>query len=252
MPHDQSDEFEQNLSRQPVRRIPGEWRADILAAARDAQMSRNGSAVTSHSGLSTLSVNQELDLGKGEARPFHELEVGLGHVGSPPSPRPSPPGRGRNAPSVLAICRRWVGVGSRVQCANGSGKSHPGPLPRGERETLPAAWRNVASSIQAFNARMVRGNLSQHLSALLWPHPKAWAGLAAVWILIAGLNLSTRDPSPRLAVKTAAPSPTTLVELRQQHRLYAELLGRMDAPDADRPRLLAPKPRSERVEILAT
>jgi hypothetical protein len=126
MPHDQSDEFEQNLSRQPVRRIPGEWRADILAAARDAQMSRNGSAVTSHSGLSTLSVNQELDLGKGEARPFHELEVGLGHVGSPPSPRPSPPGRGRNAPSVLAICRRWVGVGSGVQCANGSGKSLPG------------------------------------------------------------------------------------------------------------------------------
>ena len=58
--------------------------------------------------------------------PLHEPEVGLGQLGSPPSPRPSPRGRGRNAPSVLAICRRWVGVGSGVQCANGSGKSLPG------------------------------------------------------------------------------------------------------------------------------
>jgi hypothetical protein len=198
MPHDRSDEFEQNLSRQPVKRIPGEWRADILAAARGAQMSRHGSAVRQQSAFAILSVNQQLDMGKGEARP------------------------------------------------------HPGPLPRGEGETLPAAWRNVALSIQGFYARMVRGNLSQHLSALLWPHPKAWAGLAATWILIAVLNFSTREPSPRLAARAAAPTPATLVELRQQHKLYAELLGRMDTQDADRPRLFPPKPRSERTEILAT
>ena len=55
----------------------------------------------------------------------HEPEDGWGQVESPPSPRPSPPGRGRSCCRVLTIGQRWIGVGSGVQCANGFGEFSP-------------------------------------------------------------------------------------------------------------------------------
>ena len=43
-----NDEFEQKLSRQSLRKIPGEWRAEILSAADGAKTSRHSSLVTRH------------------------------------------------------------------------------------------------------------------------------------------------------------------------------------------------------------
>jgi hypothetical protein len=140
------DAFEQRLSRQPVKPIPVEWRAEILATARAAQAIRHPPSVTRHSWLSTL---------------HHQL------------------------------------------------------------------------------------------ASLLWPHPGAWAGLAAVWLLTLALNYSMRDEPPVLAVKAAPPSPEVLAELQQQHKLYAELLGMTETQDVDRPRVLSPNPRSEAVRIFA-
>jgi hypothetical protein len=37
MMNDETEQFEKRLSRQPLRKIPGAWRAEILAAARAAQ-----------------------------------------------------------------------------------------------------------------------------------------------------------------------------------------------------------------------
>jgi len=139
------DEFEQKLSRQPLRQVPPEWRADILAAAREAQASRHPSPVTHHSWLSTL---------------------------------------------------------------------------------------------------------NSQLSTVFWPHPKAWACLAAVWIFIFAVNFSLRDTSPCVAEKSAPPSPEVIVELKSQQRLFAELMGPREMMDADRRKIFPPKPRSERVEIL--
>lgn len=93
--------------------------------------------------------------------------------------------------------------------------------------------------------------INSQLAAFLWPHPKAWAGLAAVWVLIFAVNLSMRDPSPRLAEKSSPPSPEMLAELRQQQRLFAELVGSRDEQDADRSKLYVPKPRTWREEFLA-
>ena len=93
--------------------------------------------------------------------------------------------------------------------------------------------------------------INQKLSTFLWPHPLAWGGLAAIWLSILVLNFSMRERSPVLVVKTAPPSAEVLVELRQQHQLYAELMGFADTVthDADRPRnIFSPKPRSERTE----
>jgi len=141
------DEFEQKLRRQPLRPIPPEWRAEILASARDAQTTCHPSPATRHHWLATF---------------------------------------------------------------------------------------------------------NQQLSTLLWPHPKAWAGLAAVWIFVLAVNFSLRDASPRVAENYAPPSPEVMAELKQQQRLFAELVGTIQPPEADRQKLFAPKPRSQRVEILMT
>jgi hypothetical protein len=139
--------FEQRLSRQPLRQIPPAWRAEILVAARDVQASRHPSPVTRHNWLATF---------------------------------------------------------------------------------------------------------SQQLSTLFWPHPKAWAGLAAVWILVFAVNFSMRDGSPRLAVTSAPPSPEVMVELKKQQWMFAELVGANEPLDANRRKFFLPRPRSERLEILMT
>ena len=142
------DKFEKRLANQPLKQVPGEWRREILAAAREAQ------------------------------------------------------------------------VGGQQTVAADSNRS----------------WLSTINS---------------QLSTLLWPHPKAWAGLAAVWIFIIAVNFSMRDPSPRMAEKSAPPSPEVIVELRKQQILLAELIGPRESRDADRPRIFTPKPRGERVEFLA-
>jgi hypothetical protein len=140
-----ADEFEKRLQRQPLRQAPCEWRAEILAAAREAQAPVHASRITHHSWLSTF---------------------------------------------------------------------------------------------------------NHQLSTLFWPHPRAWAGLAAVWIFIFAVNFSLRDPSPRMAEKSAPPSPEVIVELKKQQRMFAELVGSYESPDADRRKVFSPRPRSERVEIV--
>ena len=83
-----------------------------------------------------------------------------------------------------------------------------------------------------------------------WPHPKAWAGLAAIWVFIFLLNFSTRDRTPALAEKVSPPSPEVLVELKKQQRMFAELMGSTATSDADRPKFI-PKPRSESAGVWA-
>jgi hypothetical protein len=137
-------------------------------------------------------------------------------------------------------------------------------LSRQPPRQIPSAWRaEILAAARTAQAACHPSPVTRHLkpsrpssilhilSSLLWPHPKAWAGLAAVWIFIFAVNFSMRDSSPRLAEKSAPPSPEVIVELRQQQRLFAELIGPRESRDADRPRIFTPRPRGERTEILA-
>ena len=110
-----------------------------------------------------------------------------------------------------------------------------------------AARRTAQRAVPA----AILSTLNSQLSTILWPHPKAWAGLAAVWIFIFILNFSIRDKAPVMAEKTAPPSPEVVAELKQQQRMLAELIGANQAREAETPKFL-PLPRSERVEILMT
>ena len=141
-------------------------------------------------------------------------------------------------------------------------------LQRQPLRQVPAEWREeilVAADVNRRNRpvreftfaatpfRRFLSTLNAQLSTILWPHPRAWAGLAAVWILILAVNFSMRDKSPSMAEKSSPPSPEVIVELRQQQRLLAELIGPRDTSDADRSKPLVPQPRSERpFEILTT
>jgi hypothetical protein len=74
--------------------------------------------------------------------------------------------------------------------------------------------------------------------------PQTWAGLAAVWILIFALKISTHDGSHVVATKSSI-SPEVLAEVRQQKLLFFELADLRDARNAEPPKPFFLRPRSE-------
>jgi hypothetical protein len=136
-------------------------------------------------------------------------------------------------------------------------------LQRQPLRQVPAGWRaeilSAARAVEtprcgvgqrsALSLPAILSTLNHQLSIILWPHPRAWAGLAAVWVLIFAVNFSMRDTTRVVAEKAAPPSREVIAELKQQQRMMAELIGARDTGDADRPKSLVPQPRSQRVEI---
>lgn len=137
-------------------------------------------------------------------------------------------------------------------------------LQRQALRQIPAEWRAeilVAADVNRRNRpareftfaattfRRLLSTLNAQLSTILWPNPQAWAGLAAAWILILAVDFSIRDKPPVVAEKSAPPSPEVIVELKQQQRMLAELIGARETQDAE-PQKVFPRPRSERAEIV--
>lgn len=121
---------------------------------------------------------------------------------------------------------------------------------------LPSEWRSeILSAAAEVNRRQNPrreswlSTLNNKLSTIFWPHPVAWAGLAAIWIFIFAVNISIHDNAPVIAKKEVPPTPEAVVELRQQRKMFAELMGANETHDADRQRVLSPKPRSEYAAI---
>ncbi len=128
------------------------------------------------------------------------------------------------------------------------------------RELLLARHRAVESKLDLARQRAVAGlsgalqeqNAGRRFVAEwleLFRIPRvAWSGLTAVWLVILGLNLAARETvanapaSPRAEAKR---SPETLQALREQKRLFAELIGSLKEMDAEAPRFV-PRPRSDR------
>ncbi len=94
--------------------------------------------------------------------------------------------------------------------------------------------------------RVIISTLTSQLSTLLWPSPKAWASLAAIWLLLLIVNPSTTDKSISVAGALSRPAPERLLAWREQERLLTELLGPREMPAAEKLKPAASSPRSER------
>jgi len=127
------------------------------------------------------------------------------------------------------------------------------PIPAEWREEILAAVRQARRLAQTPTVasptpgwRLLLSTLNSQLSTFLWPSPKAWAGLAALWIVILGVNLAARDTTPAPGAKPAAPPSRELLQaLAEQKRLLAELLEPPERPAPVRPRPSVPRLRSE-------
>jgi hypothetical protein len=119
-------------------------------------------------------------------------------------------------------------------------------LQRQPLRQVPSEWRAEILQHAASSRPSFVTTHSQRLSAILWPHPKAWAGLCAAWVLIFTVHFATSDHSQVVAKKAEPPSPQVLAALQQQKRLLAELVGQSSPQDADRPKPSGVQPRSER------
>ena len=121
-------------------------------------------------------------------------------------------------------------------------------LQRQPLREIPPAWREEILAVAEASRLSAPARestfaalLRLRLRELFWPAPQAWAALAAVWLVILGAHFATREPSlGEFTRRTTPPSRQMRELLRQQEQLFAELVGPMEEPDADRP-----KPRSE-------
>ena len=128
-------------------------------------------------------------------------------------------------------------------------------LQRVPQRPVPAAWRaeilsaarkeRLACDSSGAAHASVLGTLNSLLSKVLWPNPKAWAGLAAVWLVILGINLTTRDGSQAVAKQASPLSPQMFMAFQEQERMLSELIGPREAPVVERPKPTQPRPRSE-------
>jgi hypothetical protein len=121
--------------------------------------------------------------------------------------------------------------------------------PEWRAEILGAARQTARSdhaSLKPFARDSFLSTVHDWLTALLWPNPRAWATLAAVWVGIIAIQFLLRDKPETVAQKAVPPSPQVVVVLEQQKRLLAELIGQPSPLDAEPPKPALPRPRSER------
>lgn len=81
---------------------------------------------------------------------------------------------------------------------------------------------------------------------LVRPCRRAWTGLAAVWLLVLGLNIAAPNDPQTLVHAPAPPAPEVLAALREQSRMLTELLDSGVAPKTDSSEPTAPERRSDR------
>jgi hypothetical protein len=112
---------------------------------------------------------------------------------------------------------------------------------------VPVAWRQeiLAAARAAERPRSVPAvSRWEQLADLLWPSPKVWAGLAAAWIAMIGLNV-VLSSSTTSQFPAAAGGVQLAHNRQQQQRLMLELLNPDNDPAAPSPDG-KPAPRSDR------
>jgi len=123
-------------------------------------------------------------------------------------------------------------------------------LQRQPLRPVPPNWRTEI--LAAARAASPEGVESKFPAAgswwreLLWPCPQAWAGLAAVWILIAMLHFTEADREDSIAAAPGSEPTLQAAESAAQRRELVRWLENIPDPAPAPPRI-PPGPRSETV-----
>lgn len=135
------------------------------------------------------------------------------------------------------LLTRHRDAGPRLDAIRHSVIAQQPGLEKAEKPSL-----NISFPLPGFPHRLWR--------ELVLPSRRIWTALAAVWLLLAIINISQRDTVSSVTGKPVH-SPAVMMSWQTQQRLMNELLvDRATPPDADRPREVAPQPRTEECNIL--
>jgi hypothetical protein len=118
---------------------------------------------------------------------------------------------------------------------------------------VPGDWR--AEILRAANASIpapktprptpsLLSTINSQLSALLWPHPRAWAGLAAVWVVIFAFHHLSMD-QPDIMAAMPPPSPQMIRIAREERRMLVQTIESYEESPAEPPKPFVPRPRGE-------
>lgn len=119
----------------------------------------------------------------------------------------------------------------------------------------PANWRkqilSVAQAASCDSGQHAESTfwqtLNRALMAMLWPAPKAWAGLVVLWLAILAINHWSAGETKAYAQRTSGAAASGLINTwKEQEQLLVELIGPTKSPVADRPKPVSPRPRSDR------
>jgi len=120
-------------------------------------------------------------------------------------------------------------------------------LQRQPLREVPTEWRaEILRSARAARSSPVTSHDVAWWREWLWPSPQAWAGLAAVWMVILGLNATAPAGPGAVAKRSPAPSVEADATLAAQRRELARLLDNNFAEPTPAPKS-PPGPRSEGV-----
>jgi anti-sigma factor RsiW len=107
--------------------------------------------------------------------------------------------------------------------------------------------RSTAVVSEAGGWSAVLGALGARLRAGWQTSPWAWTGLAAVWVVILGLNRAAPEPvPPSVAGQAVPPASEVRFALKQKYLLMAGLAFTSEAAETEKPKTVLPSPRSDR------
>lgn len=121
----------------------------------------------------------------------------------------------RECPACATLFAEETAWQQRLQAALNEGRTTEGLW-----ETIEERVRGSGRS-QSAPVRPKSASAARDWRYWLWPSPRLYAGLAAAWALILGVQMRTGEPGHRGASAT----PETPAALIEQRHLLAELLG---------------------------
>jgi hypothetical protein len=106
-------------------------------------------------------------------------------------------------------------------------------IPGEWREQILATAKREGESASRTDERLSSAPGSRRWAALsdfLWPSPRVWAGLAAVWLALLMVNGSLANKPMNTTKGTIRPASEMLGNFQEQERLLAELLAKDESP----------------------